>query len=96
MYFAVFALDKPGALELRLATRPAHLEYLKTLAGALKAGGPLMTDDGKEPRGSMLVYEAGRIEDVRKIVAADPYSKAGLFQSVEIRAWNWLTGRPAN
>ena len=95
MYFALFCIDKPDSLALRLATRPAHLDYLKTLQGKLKLGGPLMTEDGSEPRGSLLVYEVERIEEARAIAANDPYAKAGLFQSVEIRAWNWLTGRPA-
>ena len=28
MLFAITCQDKPGALDLRLATRPVHLEYL--------------------------------------------------------------------
>jgi uncharacterized protein YciI len=27
--------------------------------------------------------------------AADPYAKAGLFGSVEIRQWNWTFNKPA-
>ncbi|TJX41862.1 MAG: hypothetical protein E5W21_24815, partial [Mesorhizobium sp.] len=27
--------------------------------------------------------------------AADPYAKAGLFESVEIRPWNWVFNKPA-
>ena len=29
------------------------------------------------------------------ISAQDPYAKAGLFESVEIRAWNWVFNNPA-
>ena len=30
------------------------------------------------------------------IAAADPYALAGLFESVEIRAWNWVFNNPEN
>ena len=29
------------------------------------------------------------------IAADDPYAKAGLFDSVEIRPWNWVFNKPA-
>ncbi len=31
----------------------------------------------------------------RALSAADPYAKAGLFESVEIRPWNWTFNKPA-
>jgi hypothetical protein len=94
MYFAVYALDRPGALNLRLETRPAHLEHLKAVAGRIRLAGPLMTEDGKEPRGSLIVIEADTLGEARAIMDADPYAKAGLFQSVDIRVWNWGIGKP--
>ncbi|TIT65324.1 MAG: hypothetical protein E5W60_14025, partial [Mesorhizobium sp.] len=29
------------------------------------------------------------------LAASDPYAKVGLFESVEIRPWNWVFQKPA-
>jgi len=44
MYFAIYALDRLNALELRLATREAHRAYLHGKHGGIRlmlAGPPL-------------------------------------------------------
>ncbi len=82
MRFAVLALDRPGSLEIRLATREAHLEYLSQFDTPV--AGPLLDDEGN-PCGSMLFYEAPSRQAVDEIVAADPYNRAGLFESITIR-----------
>lgn len=98
-YFAIFGTDKPGALELRTATRPAHREYLRN-PGAhrvkLHHGGPTMTDDGERMNGTLLVVEAESLEAVRAFAADDPYARAGIFERVEIRPWAWTTGAPGD
>jgi uncharacterized protein YciI len=83
MLFAVTCLDKPNSLDLRLANRPAHLEYAKTQP--LIIGGPLLSDDGERMIGSLLVVEAPDRKALDAILAADPYAKAGLFESVTVR-----------
>ena len=32
----------------------------------------------------------------RTIAEADPYYLAGLFEKVEVKAWNWVFNNPAN
>jgi uncharacterized protein YciI len=95
MLFALSALDKPGNLQLRIDTRPAHIEYLNGLkaSGTLKLAGPFLDSDGK-PNGSFVAVEAETIDAARAILAEDPYAKVGLFGSTELRAWNWTFGRP--
>jgi uncharacterized protein YciI len=88
--FVFTGLDKGGALELRMATRPAHLEWIKGLDPIVKIGGPLLADDGKTPVGSMLVIEAETLEAAGAIFAQDPYATAGLWQSTTLRPFNWL------
>ncbi len=84
MLFAITCTDKPGALELRMATRPAHLEHLKANEKSLVLVGPLLDAEGK-PAGSLLVVEADDREAAEAFANADPYAKAGLFESVVIR-----------
>lgn len=95
MLFAILCNDKADHLQLRLDTRPAHLDYLKSLGGKIKFGGPFLAEAGQKPVGSMLVVEAETIEEARAIAAADPYALAGLFETVSVRPWNWVINKPA-
>ncbi|MGB3388058.1 MAG: YciI-like protein [Pseudaminobacter sp.] len=95
MLFAFICKDKPDHLQLRLDVRPDHLAFLETLnaEGALKFAGPFLDDAGK-PCGSLVVVEAADRAAADAIAASDPYAKAGLFQSVEVQAWNWVINNP--
>ncbi|MDM9621422.1 YciI-like protein [Rhizobium sp. S96] len=95
MLFAFVCKDKPGHLNVRMDTRPAHVEHLNALnaAGTLKMAGPFLDSDGK-PSGSLVIVEAETIEAARAIADSDPYAKAGLFESVEVQAFNWVFNKP--
>ena len=70
--------------EERLRIRPKHREYLDSLLsdGRLVESGPFADESG-----ALLVYEAGSEDEVRQIMAADPYDSVGAFGTVEIREW---------
>lgn len=91
MLFAIICTDKPESLDLRLATRPAHLAYLEKVA--VKGAGPFL-DGAGNPNGSLVIIEAADIEEAKAIAARDPYAVAGLFASVDIRPWKWLIKNP--
>ncbi len=95
MLYAFICIDKPGeGLALRKANREDHLAFLKDLGDQMKTAGPFMNEDGSEPRGSLVIVEADSLEDAKAIAARDPYNKAGVFESVEVRPWKWLFGAP--
>jgi uncharacterized protein YciI len=89
--YTLMCFDKPGALSLRLANRDAHLAYARDHLSRIKAAGPLL-DEADEMTGSMFLMEAETAETVRAFNAADPYTKAGLFERVEVRAWRVSLG----
>ncbi|ANL36125.1 YciI-like protein [Rhizobium phaseoli] len=95
MLFALLCKDKPGHLDVRMDTRPTHLEYLNRLnaKGTLKIAGPFLDDEG-EPCGSLIIVEAESKEAARALADADPYAQAGLFESVEVKAYNWVFNKP--
>ncbi|MFO1088942.1 MAG: YciI family protein [Hyphomicrobiales bacterium] len=93
MLFAAICNDKPDGLALRLETRPAHLAWIETLGTAIKGAGPFLDEKG-QPNGSLLFVEASDEAACRAILSADPYAKAGLFASVEVRPWRWLIKNP--
>ena len=96
MLFAIVCKDKPGHLQVRLDSRPAHVEFLNGLnaSGGLAFAGPFLDADGK-PNGSLVVIEAADQAAADALAAQDPYAKAGLFDSVEVRPWNWVFNKPA-
>ncbi len=94
MYFAISCIDKAGALSLRMANRPAHMAFLKANAAALKFAGPYLGEDGEAMTGSLIILEAADRVAAEAFAAADPYAKAGLFESVDIRPWKWVIGNP--
>tara|TARA_R110002020_G_scaffold156117_10_gene337718 strand:+ start:322 stop:615 length:294 start_codon:yes stop_codon:yes gene_type:complete len=95
MLYALMCKDKPNSLDKRLAERPAHVEHLKALdaQGILKMAGPLLGDDEK-PIGSLVVIAADSKDEAEAIAARDPYAVAGLFESVEVRGFNWVFKNP--
>ena len=94
MYFALICTDKPDGLPIRKAHRPEHLAYLQGLGDALKFAGPFTAEDGETMTGSLVVIEAASLSDAQTIAGGDPFAKAGLFASVEIRPWKWSLGKP--
>ncbi|MFX0546133.1 YciI family protein [Roseovarius sp. S1116L3] len=85
MLIALIARDKPGALQIRLDTRDAHVDYLKT-SGPVSQAGPLLDDDG-QMCGSLVVLDVPDMDAARVWAEADPYAHAGLFESVELIPW---------
>ena len=95
MLFMVHATDKPGALDIRLANRPAHLDWLTAAGAAIKAAGPWLGGDDK-PAGSLLIVEMESRAALDAWLAQDPYAIAGLFQSVEAAPYKWVFNPPAD
>ncbi len=64
--------------------RPAHREHLKRQfdAGKLYHAGPY-TDD----TGGMAIYTADSEEEVRGILAVDPFMTEGIITEAEVKGW---------
>jgi uncharacterized protein YciI len=88
--YVISAIDREGAFETRMATRPAHLDYVRANPG-VKLAGPFL-DEAGQPAGSMFIIEAEDIGQARTFSDHDPYVKAGVFGRVEIRAFRIVVG----
>lgn len=91
MLFVITALDKPGALEHRLAHRPAHLSYLEAAGARIQAAGALLNRN-EQPMGSMVVLEADDREAAEAFAAGDPFSREGVFEQVSVRPFRPALG----
>ena len=80
--FVLTCIDKPGALQVRLDARNAHLAWVNDQP--LKFGGPFLSDAG-EMCGSLRIVETADLAAAEAFNAADPYTKAGLWETVDIR-----------
>jgi uncharacterized protein YciI len=94
MQFVLICEDKPDSTDLRLATREAHLAFVGTQADAIRLAGPMLSDDGETMIGSLFIVEADSAEDVARMNAEDPYTQAGLFERVTIRAFRQVVPAP--
>lgn len=92
MFYAIISEDVENSLELRLQTRPAHLERLQQLKheGRLLLAGPHPAIDSDNPgkagfSGSLVVAEFPTLEDAESWAAADPYMLAGVYAQVTVK-----------
>ena len=90
MRYALICLDKPEALQTRIENRPAHLGHLQS-TGVVEQAGPFI-DAAGQMCGSLIVLNVGSKAEAEAWAAADPYAKAGLFQSVMIQEWKRVIG----
>ncbi len=90
MLVALIAKDKPGALETRMASREAHLAYVRE-TGVVQQAGPFLDADGAMC-GSLLILEVESLAAAEAWAADDPYCKAGIFASVELMPWKRVIG----
>ncbi|TDU30768.1 hypothetical protein DFR24_0122 [Panacagrimonas perspica] len=91
MLYVIFGTDAPDSAPKRAANRPAHLERVKALhdQGRIAMVGPFPKVDAPSMEagacGSLIVAEFGSLEEARAWIDADPFSKAGVYATVEVR-----------
>ena len=77
--------DKPNSVELRMKTRPAHLEWIEKTNMKFVFAGPILTDDGQTLVGSVIIADHESLEAARALQKEDPYQKEGLFERVIVQ-----------
>ena len=87
MLFVVFCLDKPDAAQARAAAMEAHKSYLDSKPIKVVLSGPLTSDDGQQIVGSFFMVDAASRADVQRWQDADPLYRAGVWASIEVRAF---------
>jgi uncharacterized protein len=81
MKFVILGFDGPDGEAKRKIHRPAHLAKMEPLdrAGRVVLAGPLT-----DRTGSLIVIEAGSLEEARQFANEDPYTLHGVFERVEV------------
>jgi uncharacterized protein len=84
MVFVLHLIDRPDAGDLRQRVRPEHKAYLAALADRIAFAGPLTEDDGRTMIGSLLAIEFEDRAAAERWLAEEPFTKAGLYQTVSV------------
>ena len=87
MHFAFICIDKADSGEIRKSTRPAHVDYLEKHRPQILVAGPMLAEDGETPTGSLLILDLADLTAAKTFADGDPYTQAGLFESVTITPW---------
>jgi peroxiredoxin/uncharacterized protein YciI len=92
MLYVIHGVDKPRSL-IRDRLSDEHHAYLASSGLGIVSSGPLMDDAGETRIGTLIVADcASRTEAVR-VMAAEPFNRAGLYESLHITRW---AGRDGN
>jgi uncharacterized protein len=94
MLYLMICEDNPDSLDLRMATRAAHLAFIDSIRDRVRIAGPMLSDDGERMLGSLFILEADDLDAARALNARDPYTQAGLFGKVTIRPFRQVVPQP--
>lgn len=84
MQYVAICIDKENSENLRLENRNDHIAHLKKVKDNMLLAGPFLTDEGRMC-GSLLVFNDLSLDEINSWLEEDPYAKAGLFRSVEVK-----------
>ena len=87
MPYAIQTKDKPDHGNLRAELRDAHIAYLNANLDKLLAAGAVIDDDGTGGHGGILIVATDDRAEAEAFAADDPFTKAGLFESVTVTRW---------
>lgn len=87
MPYVIQTRDKADHDHVRAEWRAQHLEYLSANLDKLLAGGALVGDDGSGGHGGVIIVDTDDRVEAENFIANDPFSRAGLFESVTVTRW---------
>ena len=89
MLFAFMLFDAPAMAARRLDVRPEHKAYLGAVVERIAFAGPLL-DDAGAMAGSLLVIEFADRAAALAWLAAEPFTRAGVYGRSEVMAFRNL------
>jgi uncharacterized protein YciI len=82
--FFIRSYYKPDSLHLREQAMETHLAHLRPHADKIHFAGPLLSDDGATPIGTMCIIEMPDRAAAEAYVAGDGFAQAGMLEAPEI------------
>ena len=85
--YAIVCYDRPDSTALRDAHRAAHQEFLKRNEKKIVFGGPLKNVADGPSTGALIVVDCSTRAEAEALIAADPFYRGGVYESVAVRAF---------
>ena len=83
--FFIRSFYKTDSLDLREQAMAAHLEHVRAHREQIQFAGPLLSDEGATPIGTVCIIDVPDRAHAAAYIAADGYNQAGLLEQPEIR-----------
>lgn len=93
MLYTILCNFRPGAFAQAKQLRLEHYEFLRRVKDTIVEGGPLIGPDGV-PTAMLIVVDRENLESAHAFITEEPYTKNGLFESVEVRRWSHVIPEP--
>ena len=92
MLYAFVLIDRSGAAALRARVRPEHKAYLAAIADRIAFAGPLLAEgaDDDAAMGSLLVIDFADRRAAEAWLAAEPFTRAGVYAQSQIHPFRNL------
>jgi hypothetical protein len=92
--FMILTRDVPEGPSIRAKVRQDHLNWLEEPSDCtVLCAGPWL-DDTDAMLGSLIIVKAPSREALDQWMANDPYAKAGLPETIDVRPFKLTIGRP--
>lgn len=85
--YAIVCYDRPDSAPLRDEHRAAHQDFLKRNEKKIVFGGPLKNAADGPSTGALLVVDCATRAEAEALIAADPFNRGGVYESVAVRAF---------
>ncbi len=92
MIFIIIGYDGPDGQARRKLHRQAHLDRMDPLN---KAGKVILAGPFTDGAGSLIVIEAGSLEEAKAFAAGDPYVTQGVFTRYEVHPFTQVYPAPS-
>lgn len=86
MPYLILFQDAPDHDHVRSEKMPAHLAFLSSNAGTIRAAGPLM--DGDAGAGGAWIVDVADADAAWHLIKTDPFWSTGLRRSVKVLRWH--------
>ena len=92
MLVSIYCKDAPGSAAPRQDKLAEHLRHVEAIEDRIKVAGPIMGADGEQSIASLLVVDAGSLDEATGMVHDDPYYQAGVWQEINIQEFKAVVG----
>ena len=87
MIYTFVLVDKANAQDLRRSLKAEHRAYITKVADRIAFAGRLVGDDGRTKVGSLIAVDFPSREDATKWLRHEPFTRAGLYASIQVQAF---------